>query len=112
MDNHKLYECVNGKVYKLPPNHCVFCEHCADLIYDYTNGPYCFFCDLSNETDCYEYETCGHFKDNGYKFDEKDYLERIGKQLIAHKQTQDFIKAYPEVFDKIHEELQKYLLGK
>ncbi len=23
---------------------CFFCEYCPDIIYDYTNGPYMFFC--------------------------------------------------------------------
>lgn len=24
---------------------CLFCKHCSDVLWDYTNGPYMFFCD-------------------------------------------------------------------
>ena len=28
-----------------PERACLFCKKCHDLIWDYTNGPYMFFCD-------------------------------------------------------------------
>ena len=31
------------------PKSCFFCEHCTDIFYDYTNGPYMFFCDLTED---------------------------------------------------------------
>jgi hypothetical protein len=46
---------------------CIFCKHC-DVIWDYTNGPYCFFCDL-NRAECSEAKTpaehtCELFEEN------------------------------------------------
>ena len=32
----------------LPENCCVFCKHCTDFFYDYTNGPYLRFCDINH----------------------------------------------------------------
>ena len=54
----KPFKCDNGCVYKVPKNHCVFCDHCTDIFYDYTNGPYMFICEL----DCVDFETCGKFE--------------------------------------------------
>ena len=54
----KDFECANGRVYKFPENHCAFCEHCRDIIYDYTNGPYCFLCHFGGD-----FKTCGKFKE-------------------------------------------------
>lgn len=31
---------------------CIFCSHCYDLFWDYTNLIYMIFCDLDNDTDC------------------------------------------------------------
>lgn len=28
------------------PNSCFFCDHLTDIVFDYTNGPYMFFCDI------------------------------------------------------------------
>ena len=35
----------DGSVWDMPAIHCVFCKHCTDVIYDYSNGPYMFMCD-------------------------------------------------------------------
>lgn len=45
----KEFKCANGKVYMVPENHCLFCEHCTDILYDYTHGPYACFCELNYE---------------------------------------------------------------
>ena len=55
----KEFKCENGKVYLLPEKHCAFCEHCTDLLFDYTNGPYLFICNLGKE-----YENCDSFKED------------------------------------------------
>ena len=36
---------------KAPPTSCFFCDHLTDIVYDYTNGPYMFFCDLAKSID-------------------------------------------------------------
>ena len=56
----KPFECANGSVYLLPKSHCGFCKHCFDILYDYTNGPYMFFCDLECEGG---HEACGKFEE-------------------------------------------------
>lgn len=41
---------------------CLFCTHCTDVFWDYSNGPYMIICDLGEET----------FKDNCIYFKEGD----------------------------------------
>lgn len=68
----KLYECESGKVYRFPIAHCVFCKHCTDLFYDYTNGPYMFMCEFNLEPNITETSCeCKHFEDDGYEFNHK-----------------------------------------
>lgn len=35
-----------GRSYFFPPKSCPFCHYCGELLWDYSNGPYCFFCEL------------------------------------------------------------------
>ena len=58
--NLKPFKCDNGTTYSIPENHCVFCEHCTDIFYDYTNGPYLFFCDIGSG----DFNTCNSFKES------------------------------------------------
>lgn len=44
-DEVKRYECDEYIVYAYPET-CFFCEHCTDIFFDYTNGPYWLICDL------------------------------------------------------------------
>lgn len=39
-----------GDGYELIANEhsCAFCSHCSDIFYDFTNGPYWFYCDIKN----------------------------------------------------------------
>lgn len=48
--NMTPWRCDNGHVYMAFKNSCVFCEHC-DVFWDYTNGPYLFFCDADCNTE-------------------------------------------------------------
>ena len=57
--NKKEFVCENGKTYLIPENFCAFCEHCTDILFDHTNGPYMFICDLNKE-----YENCDSFKED------------------------------------------------
>lgn len=36
---------VGGWRYTMPATSCLFCAHCTDLVYDYTNSIYMIFCD-------------------------------------------------------------------
>jgi hypothetical protein len=40
----KVYECDYYKC-DAHPRGCFFCKHCTDVWFDYTNGPYMFFCE-------------------------------------------------------------------
>ena len=44
----KGYKEFKGEGYSVlaHPKSCFFCKRCTDIFYDYTNGPYMFFCDL------------------------------------------------------------------
>ncbi len=35
--------------YKVPDNACVLCEHCTDIYWDYTNGPYGIVCEVCGD---------------------------------------------------------------
>ena len=54
----KPFECSNGRSYQLPERHCAFCKYCTDIFFDYTHGPYMFFCNLGHD----DFETCGKFE--------------------------------------------------
>lgn len=43
----KRYECGPFR-YTLPDYACVFCEHCSDVFWDYSNGIYALICDKDN----------------------------------------------------------------
>lgn len=56
----RIFKCENGIEYKCPDTACVFCDHCTDIFYDYTNGPYLMFCELPDH-DCHDGAGCEHF---------------------------------------------------
>ena len=34
-----------------PPTCCLFCDHCTDVFWDFSNGPYMFLCNAGMDTD-------------------------------------------------------------
>ena len=59
----KQYKC-GPFTYKLDDTACVFCEHCEDVLWDYTNGIYSIFCEkglIANVGNCDG--KCSHFKE-------------------------------------------------
>ena len=38
-----------GVVVRAPERACLFCEHCTDVWWDYTNGPYACLCELHTD---------------------------------------------------------------
>lgn len=52
--DYKLFECENGKTYGAHKRSCLFCKHCTDIFYDYTNGPYMFICGFECDLDMEE----------------------------------------------------------
>ena len=58
----KIYHCDNGNCYTGPQRSCLFCKHCTDLFWDYTHGPYMFYCELGPvPVPC---EDCDSFQDD------------------------------------------------
>lgn len=57
------YECGPFK-YDLPDHACVFCKHCTDVFWDYSNGIYNLFCDKYKLPTCSNGTLIGHI-DNG-----------------------------------------------
>ena len=45
----RKYECEYYSVMARPTS-CFFCDHCTDIWFDYTNGPYMFYCDIDKNT--------------------------------------------------------------
>lgn len=45
----KRYECEFYSI-EVPEKSCLFCEHCTDVFWDYTNGPYMLVCDVGADT--------------------------------------------------------------
>ena len=73
-NNMKLYKCHDpigpGVTVRAPERCCLFCKHCSDVYWDYTNGPYMMICSADHE------ETLGyHAKCEYFEEDEKWYLQ-------------------------------------
>ena len=45
----RIFKCENGFEYKCSDTACVFCDHCTDIFYDYTHGPYLLLCELHDQ---------------------------------------------------------------
>ena len=60
------YRCGDeiGVTVRAPENCCLFCKHCTDVFWDYSNGPYMLFCNIHEDVkkagghtgDCKEFE--------------------------------------------------------
>lgn len=84
MNKVRPYQC-DLHVFAMPPKHCVFCKHCTDVFYD-SNAPYMCFCELNIENN----EDCSKFEDYGYIFNEKAYLDMLGRMGIKAKRNPKF----------------------
>lgn len=54
-----IKEPFGSVTFTLPAKSCVFCSHCKDFFYDYTNGPYLICCDKDRKP--MDWETCSDF---------------------------------------------------
>lgn len=97
-----IYECENGKVYGIPYNQkcCLICKHCTDIWYDYTNGPYMFFCGLdseyANEMSNKAGDECECFVLNENTLTVEEYEEKIKSPEYIEEQ-----KAIQEAVNKL-----------
>ncbi len=66
------YECEFYKVLA-PDKSCLFCKHCCDVFYDYTNGPYMFFCNTDGDTNQGAFANCNKFEEAFDTWHVKDY---------------------------------------
>lgn len=39
------------RTYKCPHKACVFCDHCTDVWWDYSNGPYMMVCEIRGDVE-------------------------------------------------------------
>ncbi len=62
MAEMRRYECEYYSV-DAPARSCLFCEHCTDVFWDYTNGPYMFLCDANADVEAALANRCGSFKE-------------------------------------------------
>ena len=60
----RKYEC---EYYSLsaPATSCFFCDHCTDIFFDFSHGPYMFFCELDEDVDVGLSGKCKTFKEDG-----------------------------------------------
>lgn len=63
IDGKRYYKC-GFREYLLPPNACVFCDHCTDVFYDF-GGIYLLICEEFDNP----YELCQCYGCDRYKED-------------------------------------------
>lgn len=49
--NHRWFQIEMGPKIGAHEHSCLFCKHLTDFFWDYTNGPYMFFCDVEAGND-------------------------------------------------------------
>ncbi len=59
----KEYKCEYYSV-MAPERSCFFCQHCTDIFFDYTNGPYMFLCSEGVNTSNGLKGKCNLFKED------------------------------------------------
>lgn len=46
MPDHKVFELADGRKIGAHKHSCLFCKHCSDIFWDYTNGIHTIICDI------------------------------------------------------------------
>lgn len=50
MREYKCHDPIGpGVVVRAPETCCLFCDHCYDVWWDYSNGPYAIFCSIHTD---------------------------------------------------------------
>lgn len=99
-----------------PEKCCLFCKHRDQVVYDYTNGPYMFFCDIhiaKDEDDgelkyTTELGPIGECSD----FEEDDEVEKQNEDIEKTENNIEAIRSNPElsaITEEIRKELKLYL---
>ena len=55
------YKCSDGRTYIVSDRHCLFCDHCTDIFWDYTHGIYLMLCNINKDTRIGEKGECDCF---------------------------------------------------
>lgn len=50
-EGFRIFELEDGRKFVARENGCLFCKHCTDILYDYTNGIYAIMCGLYKDTE-------------------------------------------------------------
>ena len=97
-----------------PEKSCLFCRKCDDIIWDYTNGPYSFFCeeDTDGKRDLTEQGCigkCEYFEENYDEIDAQN-LDRE-KQEEEIREIREKLKNDPE-YKKLYDEVVKQMMDR
>lgn len=92
-----------------PERACLFCKKCRDLIWDYTNGPYMFFCDkdVDGEKDLTEKGAigkCDIFEEDYEEVEKRN--QDLKRQEMEIKELREKVKTDPE-YKKMREDFVK-----
>ena len=59
----KIFKAVTGLQYMCSDKCCLFCKHCSDVYWDYTNGPYMMICAADHEETLGYHAKCEYFEE-------------------------------------------------
>jgi hypothetical protein len=112
LEGKRKYVVEPGFTIWAPEKSCLFCRKCCDIIWDYTNGPYCFLCkeDTNGEKELIESGAigeCEYFEENYEEIDKQNAdREKLEEEI---RELQKKIKTDPE-YKKLYDDFAKYIL--
>lgn len=112
LEGKRKYVVEPGFTIWAPERSCLFCRKCDDIIWDYTNGPYCFFCeeDTDGAKDLTERGCiggCEYFIED-YEFVDKQNADRE-KQEEEIRELRKKMKTDPE-YKKLMDEFAEHMM--
>lgn len=103
----RLYYIEPGYAVWAPEKCCLFCKKCHDMFYDFTNGPYMFFCDIDNNlTDKGAIGECEYFEEDPeveIQNDERKKVYEDYKEAMKDPETR-------EKLDEMAQEVMRKIL--
>ena len=99
-----------------PEKSCLFCRKCNDIIWDYTNGPYCFFCeeDANCEKELTEKGAIGEcecFEENYEFVDEHNAdLEKQEEEIRKYREKIKNDTEYKKLYDEFVKQMMDLIL--
>lgn len=114
LEGRHKYVVEPGFTILAPEKSCLFCRKRDDIIWDYTNGPYCFFCkeDIEGKKEPTELDAigeCEYFEENYDEIDAQN-LDRE-KQEEKIREVQERLKNDPD-YKKLYDEFAKYMMNR